>query len=105
MALNRRAGGGGALKARLKCGITGPTFSVNITEMGMGHFNATSPTKCNKCRNGAMALPRDAISPSRDGYCLLSLTPPRRTRIRGEYSCMAEWNSKEAHPEDVGRVQ
>ena len=52
----------------------------------------------------AMALPRDAISLPRDGYCLRSLTLPR-TRIRGECSCMAEWNSKEAHPEDEGRVQ
>ena len=37
----------------------------------------------------AMALPRDAISLPRDGYCLLSLTLPR-TRIRGECSC--RWN-------------
>ena len=52
----------------------------------------------------AMALPRDAISLPRDGYCLLSLTLPR-TRISGECNCMVEWNSKEAHPEDEGGVQ
>ena len=48
--------------------------------------------------------PAMATSPPRDGYCLLSLTLPR-TRIRGGCSCMAEWNSKEAHPEDEGGVQ
>ena len=52
----------------------------------------------------AMALPRDAISLLRNGYCLLSLTLPC-TRIRGECSCIVEWNSKEAHPEDEGGVQ
>jgi len=52
----------------------------------------------------AMALPRDAISLPRDGYCLLSLTLPC-TRIRGECSCMVKWNSKEAHPKDEGGVQ
>ena len=33
------------------------------------------------------------------------LSPLPRTRIGGECSCMVEWNSKEAHPEDEGGVQ
>ena len=41
----------------------------------------------------------------RDGYCLLSLTPPR-TRSRGGCSCnVGTWSINEAHHEGEGGVQ
>ena len=63
------------------------TFPVDITEMGMGNCNATSSTRWNQGRNGA--LPRCHIAPPRWLLPTLPYSPPH---ANSEGSAAAWWN-------------